>query len=175
MAMGEAWPASGRTLYVVATPLGNLRDISLRALDVLASVDVIAAEDTRVTAKLLARHGIASRLLSLHEHNERRRAADIVALLRDGKSVALVSDAGTPGVSDPGAALVRAVTDAGFAVVPVPGASAVIAALSSSGLAALLRVPARRLGCAPEGTRAPPRLPVRARLLRGAAPDRGNA
>ena len=136
MAMGEAWPASGRTLYVVATPLGNLRDISLRALDVLAGVDVIAAEDTRVTAKLLARHGIASRLLSLHEHNERRRAADIVALLRDGKSVAMVSDAGTPGVSDPGAALVRAVTDAGFAVVPVPGASAVIAALSSSGLAA---------------------------------------
>ncbi len=136
MATGEALPASGRTLYVVATPLGNLRDISLRALDVLAAVDVIAAEDTRVTAKLLARHGIASRLLSLHQHNERRRAAEIVALLGVGKSVALVSDAGTPAVSDPGAALVRAVADAGFAVVPVPGASAIIAALSASGVAA---------------------------------------
>ena len=136
MATGEAGPASGRTLYVVATPLGNLRDISLRALDVLASVDIIAAEDTRVTAKLLARHGIASRLLSVLAHNEHRRAAEIVRLLGDGKSVALVSDAGTPGISDPGAALVRAVSDAGFAVVPVPGPSAVIAALSASGVAA---------------------------------------
>jgi 16S rRNA (cytidine1402-2'-O)-methyltransferase len=137
VATGEALPASERTLYVVATPLGNLRDISLRALDVLGSVDVIAAEDTRVTAKLLARHGIASRLLSLHEHNERRRAGEIIALLGDGKSVALVSDAGTPGVSDPGAALVRAVSDVGFAVVPVPGPSALIAALSASGVTAL--------------------------------------
>lgn len=136
MATGEAGPASGRTLYVVATPLGNLRDISLRALDVLATVDVIAAEDTRVTAKLLARHGIAKRLVSLHEHNERRRAAEIIAVLADGRSVALVSDAGTPGVCDPGAALVGAVADAGFAVVPVPGPSAVIAALSVSGVAA---------------------------------------
>jgi len=136
VATGEALPASERTLYVVATPLGNLRDISLRALDVLAAVDLIAAEDTRVTAKLLARHGIASRLLSMHEHNERRRAAEIIALLDRGKSVALVSDAGTPAVSDPGAALVRAVAEAGFAVVPVPGPSAVIAALSASGVAA---------------------------------------
>lgn len=136
MATGEARPASGRTLYVVATPLGNLRDVSLRSLDILASVDIIAAEDTRVTAKLLARHGIASRLLSVHEHNERRRAAEIVTLLEEGKSVALVSDAGTPGVSDPGAVVVRAVSDAGFAVVPVPGPSAVIAALSASGVAA---------------------------------------
>jgi 16S rRNA (cytidine1402-2'-O)-methyltransferase len=136
VAKGEAGPASGRTLYVVATPLGNLRDVSLRALDILAGVDIIAAEDTRVTAKLLARHGIASRLLSVHEHNERRRAAEIVTLLGDGKSVALVSDAGTPAVSDPGAVVVRVVTDAGFAVVPVPGPSAVIAALSASGIAA---------------------------------------
>ncbi|TMH59888.1 MAG: 16S rRNA (cytidine(1402)-2'-O)-methyltransferase [Betaproteobacteria bacterium] len=134
MATGEAGPASGRTLYVVATPLGNLRDVSLRALDVLAGVDIIAAEDTRVTAKLLARHGIASRLLSVHEHNERRRAAEIVTLLGHGKSVALVSDAGTPGVSDPGAVVVRAVSDAGFTIVPVPGPSAVIAALSASGI-----------------------------------------
>jgi 16S rRNA (cytidine1402-2'-O)-methyltransferase len=133
---GEKISAIGHTLYVVATPLGNLRDITLRALDVLASVDVIAAEDTRVTAKLLARHGIATRMLSLHAHNERRRAAEIVALLGAGKSVALVSDAGTPAVSDPGAALVHAVAEAGYAVVPVPGPSAVIAALSASGISA---------------------------------------
>ena len=93
MATSEAQPASGRTLYVVATPLGNLRDMSLRALDVLASVDLIAAEDTRVTARLLAHHGISTRLLSLHEHNERRRAAELIALLGTGKSIALVSDA----------------------------------------------------------------------------------
>ncbi len=132
----EALPAIGQALYVVATPLGNLRDISLRALDVLAQVDVIAAEDTRVTAKLLARHGIATRQLSLHAHNERRRAAEIVALLAAGKSVALVSDAGTPGVSDPGTEVVRAVAAAGYTVVPVPGPSAGVAALSASGLAA---------------------------------------
>jgi 16S rRNA (cytidine1402-2'-O)-methyltransferase len=133
---GEEKSAIGPALYVVATPLGNLRDITLRALDVLASVDVIAAEDTRVTAKLLARHRIAARLLSVHEHNERRRAAEVLALLAAGKSVALVSDAGTPAVSDPGAALVRAATDAGYTVVPVPGPSAVVAALSSSGIVA---------------------------------------
>ena len=136
MTTGEKTSAIAHALYVVATPLGNLRDITLRALDVLASVDVIAAEDTRVTAKLLARHGIATRMLSLHAHNERRRAAEIVALLGAGKSVALVSDAGTPAVSDPGAALVHAVAEAGCAVVPVPGPSAVIAALSASGIAA---------------------------------------
>ena len=136
MATGEAEPASARTLYVVATPLGNLRDVSLRALDILAAVDVIAAEDTRVTAKLLARHGIKSRLVSLHQHNESRRAAEVVALLAAGKSVALVSDAGTPAVSDPGSALVRTVMDAGFVVVPIPGPSAAIAALSASGVEA---------------------------------------
>jgi 16S rRNA (cytidine1402-2'-O)-methyltransferase len=136
VATDEAQPASGRTLYVVATPLGNLRDLSLRALDVLASVDLIAAEDTRVTAKLLAHHGISTRLLSVHEHNERRRAGELIALLDAGNSIALVSDAGTPAVSDPGAALVRAVAEAGFAIVPVPGPSAVIAALSVSGVSA---------------------------------------
>ena len=136
MTMVEALPAIEHALYVVATPLGNLRDISLRALDVLARVDVIAAEDTRVTAKLLGRYGIATRQMSLHAHNERRRAEAIVALLAEGKNVALVSDAGTPGVSDPGAALVQAVAAAGFAVVPVPGPSAVVAALSVSGFAA---------------------------------------
>jgi 16S rRNA (cytidine1402-2'-O)-methyltransferase len=132
----EALPAIGQALYVVATPLGNLRDISLRALDVLAQVDLIAAEDTRVTARLLARHGIVTRQLSLHAHNERRRAGEIVALLAAGKSVALVTDAGTPGVSDPGAAVVQAAAAAGHSVVPIPGPSAVVAALSVSGLAA---------------------------------------
>ena len=136
MTTGEKISAVGNVLYVVATPLGNLRDITLRALDILASVDVIAAEDTRVTSKLLARHRIATRMLSLHAHNERRRAAEIVSLLGSGKSVALVSDAGTPAVSDPGAVLVRAVAQAGYVVVPVPGPSAVIAALSASGIAA---------------------------------------
>ena len=136
MTTGEKISAIGNVLYVVATPLGNLRDITLRALDILASVDVIAAEDTRVTSKLLARHRIATRMLSLHAHNEHRRAAEIVSLLGSGKSVALVSDAGTPAVSDPGAVLVRAVAQAGYVVVPVPGPSAVIAALSASGIAA---------------------------------------
>jgi 16S rRNA (cytidine1402-2'-O)-methyltransferase len=130
----ETVQAIGGTLYVVATPLGNLRDITLRALDILGTADVIAAEDTRVSAKLLARHGIAARLMSLHAHNERRRAAEVVALLEAGKSVALVSDAGTPAVSDPGAALVRAVAKAGYDVVPIPGPSAVIAALSVAGI-----------------------------------------
>jgi 16S rRNA (cytidine1402-2'-O)-methyltransferase len=136
VATDEARPASAGTLYVVATPLGNLQDVSLRALETLATVDVIAAEDTRVTAKLLARHGITSRLVSLHEHNESRRAQELVALLASGKSVALASDAGTPGVSDPGATAVRTAMDAGFPVVPVPGPSAVVAALSASGVAA---------------------------------------
>lgn len=130
----ETEQANAGTLYVVATPLGNLRDVSLRALDILAAVDVIAAEDTRVSARLLARHGISSRLVSLHEHNEARRAAEITALLAQGKSVALVSDAGTPAVADPGALLVRRAMDAGFPVVPVPGPSAAVTALSASGI-----------------------------------------
>jgi 16S rRNA (cytidine1402-2'-O)-methyltransferase len=124
------------TLYVVATPVGNLRDVTLRALDILGSVDTIAAEDTRVTGVLLRHHGIATHPLSLHEHNEASRASKIVEMLRAGRSVALVSDAGTPAVSDPGAWLVRAVRDAGLPVVPVPGANAAIAAVSAAGLAA---------------------------------------
>jgi len=128
--------ASPGTLYVVATPLGNLRDLTLRAVDVLGSVDLIAAEDTRVTGVLLRHCGIATRPISLHEHNEARRAAEVVALLHAGKSVALASDAGTPAISDPGARLVRAVRDAGLPVVPIPGANAAIAALSAAGLAA---------------------------------------
>lgn len=123
-------------LYVVATPLGNLRDLTLRAQDVLAGVDIIAAEDTRVTGVLLRHYGITTRPLSLHEHNESARATQIVAQIGAGRSVALVSDAGTPAVSDPGAHLVRAVRDAGFPVVPIPGASAAIAAISAAGLVA---------------------------------------
>jgi 16S rRNA (cytidine1402-2'-O)-methyltransferase len=124
------------TLYVVATPLGNLRDVTLRALDVLGSVDVVAAEDTRVTSVLLRHYGIVTRPVSLREHNEARRAGHIVDLLRSGKSIALVSDAGTPAVSDPGARLVRAVRDAALPVVPIPGANAAVAAVSAAGLAA---------------------------------------
>ena len=124
-------------LYVVATPIGNLRDISLRALDVLGCTDVIAAEDTRNSAHLLTHHGIAaSRLLALHQHNERGAAEKVIALLAQGRSVALVSDAGTPAVSDPGALLIANVRAAGYRVIPVPGANAAVAALSASGLPA---------------------------------------
>jgi len=124
-------------LYVVATPIGNLRDISLRALDVLASADAVAAEDTRTTAPMLTHYGIeANRLLALHQHNERGAAEKIIALLAQGQTVALVSDAGTPAVSDPGALLVEAVRAAGHRVIPIPGANAALAALSASGLPA---------------------------------------
>jgi 16S rRNA (cytidine1402-2'-O)-methyltransferase len=136
MTRGEPSPVLARTLYVVATPIGNLRDITLRALDVLERADIIAAEDTRITATLTSHYGIRARLASLHAHNERQRAEEVIAWLAADKRVALVTDAGTPAISDPGAALVRAVVDAGFAVVPIPGASAVVAALSASGLAA---------------------------------------
>lgn len=124
-------------LYVVATPIGNLSDITLRALEVLGAVDTIAAEDTRNTKHLLQHHGIAeTRLLALHQHNERGAAEKVIALLQQGQNVALVTDAGTPAVSDPGAVLVEAVRAAGFRVIPIPGASAVVAALSASGLTA---------------------------------------
>lgn len=126
-----------RALYVVATPIGNLGDITLRALDVLRGVDVIAAEDTRNTRHLLQHHGIAdTRLLAVHQHNERGAAERVAGLLQQGRSVALVTDAGTPAVSDPGALLVAAVHSAGFRVIPVPGPSAAVAALSASGFAA---------------------------------------
>jgi 16S rRNA (cytidine1402-2'-O)-methyltransferase len=134
MTKGEPLPALGRTLYVVATPIGNLRDITLRALDVLGQVDVIAAEDTRVTGVLLAHHGIRAKLLSVNEHNERKRAEEIIRMLDAGKRVALVTDAGTPAISDPGATLVQAVRAAGITVVPVPGPSAAVTALSAAGL-----------------------------------------
>ena len=128
--------AEAGSLYVVATPIGNLRDVTLRALDILGTADVIAAEDTRVTATLLARYAIATRPRALHRHNEAREADAIMAELAAGRSVALVTDAGTPAVSDPGARLVRAARAAGHRVVPVPGASAVAAAVSAAGLVA---------------------------------------
>lgn len=122
-------------LYVVATPIGNLRDITLRALEVLAAADVVAAEDTRNSAHLLTHHGItAKKLIAVHQHNERGAAEKIIALLQSGQSVAFVSDAGTPAVSDPGALLVQAVRAAGLRVIPIPGASAAMAALSAAGL-----------------------------------------
>lgn len=122
-------------LYVVATPIGNMRDITLRALDVLAGADVVAAEDTRNTSHLLKHHGIrANQLIAVHQHNERGASDKIAAWIQSGQSVAFVSDAGTPAVSDPGALLVQAVLAAGLRVIPVPGASAVVAALSASGL-----------------------------------------
>ena len=122
-------------LYVVATPIGNLRDITMRALEVLAAADVVAAEDTRNSAHLLTHHGItAKRLVAVHQHNERGAAEKIIALLHAGQSVAFVSDAGTPAVSDPGALLVQAVREAGLRVIPIPGASAAMAALSAAGL-----------------------------------------
>ena len=124
-------------LYVVATPIGNMRDISLRALDVLSGADTIAAEDTRNSAHLLTHHGItAKRLLALHQHNERGAAAKVIALLAQGQSVALITDAGTPAVSDPGALVVEEVRAAGYRVIPIPGANAAVAALSAAGLAA---------------------------------------
>lgn len=118
---------------MVATPLGNLRDISLRALDVLREVDVIAAEDTRHSQRLLDAYGIATRLVAVHEHNEQAAAEQLVRRLQAGEHVALISDAGTPAISDPGARVVARVREAGLAVVPVPGACAAVAALSAAG------------------------------------------
>jgi len=124
------------TLYVVATPIGNLQDITLRALDVLRSVDAIAAEDTRHTSHLLSHFAIQKKLIAVHEHNEHKSAEILLARLQAGESIALVTDAGTPGISDPGAIVVDVLRDAGVNVVPIPGASAVIAALSASGITA---------------------------------------
>ena len=122
------------TLYIVATPIGNLADISQRALDILASVDVIACEDTRHTKKLMSAFSISNKTLSLHDHNERQKQEYVASLLQDGKNVALVSDAGTPLISDPGFHLVRHCRSLGLTVSPVPGACAAISALSVAGL-----------------------------------------
>jgi 16S rRNA (cytidine1402-2'-O)-methyltransferase len=129
--MADATPG---TLYLVSTPIGNLEDVTRRALRVLAEVDLIACEDTRHTRKLLDHYGIRTKTISYHEHNERERAEELAARLSQGLNVALVTDAGTPAVSDPGFRLVRAAVERGARVVPVPGATAFVAALTSSGL-----------------------------------------
>jgi 16S rRNA (cytidine1402-2'-O)-methyltransferase len=126
--------ADSPTLFIVPTPIGNLGDITQRALDILSSVDLIAAEDTRHTGKLLSHFNIQTRTFALHDHNEQEKAQRLVEQLLAGKSIALVSDAGTPLISDPGYHLVNQCRQAGVKVVPLPGACAVIAALSASGL-----------------------------------------
>lgn len=133
--MIEAATGSG-TLYIVATPIGNLDDMSARAVAILRSADVIAAEDTRVSAVLMRHHGIDTPMIALHEHNEERRAPSLVERLLGGDSVALVSDAGTPLVNDPGYRLVRLARNAGVAVSPIPGPCALVAALACCGLPA---------------------------------------
>jgi 16S rRNA (cytidine1402-2'-O)-methyltransferase len=128
----QIYPAA--TLYVVATPIGNAGDISLRALHLLSLADAVACEDTRNTGHLLSRYGLSKELLAAHEHNEREVADKLIRRLQAGQRIALVSDAGTPAVSDPGARIVDAVRNAGLRVMPLPGASAAIAALSACGL-----------------------------------------
>ncbi len=122
------------TLYLVATPIGNLADITHRALQVLRDVDLIACEDTRHTRKLLQHYGIDTKTISYHEHNEQQRARELIERLQQGSDVAVVSDAGTPSISDPGFRLVRAAIESGISVVPVPGPSALISALIAAGL-----------------------------------------
>ncbi|MGO4281902.1 16S rRNA (cytidine1402-2'-O)-methyltransferase [Cupriavidus sp. OV038] len=131
LAAGQTYPPG--TLYVVATPIGNVADLSLRALHVLGLADAIACEDTRNTGQLLSRVGLQRPLVAVHEHNEREAAVKIVARLAAGERIAYVSDAGTPGISDPGARLVEAVRAAGLRVVPLPGPSAAVTALSVAG------------------------------------------
>lgn len=127
--------SGGGRLFIVATPIGNLGDVTLRALDVLRDVPLIAAEDTRLSRRLLDRHGIGTRTVSYHARSGPGRAEDLLAHLRDGGDLAVVTDAGTPGVSDPGAELVAAWAAEGGSVVPIPGASAVLAAVAASGVA----------------------------------------
>ena len=121
-------------LYVVATPIGNLGDITLRALETLKMVDAIAAEDTRHTSGLLSHFGISKKLIAVHEHNELQSADRLLVQLKNGENIALVTDAGTPGISDPGAIVVKMVRESGIKVAPIPGVSAVVAALSASGI-----------------------------------------
>lgn len=151
-------------LYVVGLPIGNAGDITLRALWVLAHVDAVAAEDTRVTAPLLARFGITTPLVAAHQHNERRLSGTLLERIRAGQRIALVTDAGTPGISDPGALIVRAALDAGQRVIPIPGPSSTAAAVSAAGLGA---GSFRHVGFLPTATR------ERERQLRSIAADPG--
>lgn len=132
--MNELKTIQQGTLYVVATPIGNLGDITLRAIETLKMVDAIAAEDTRHSSGLLSHFGISKKLVSVHEHNEQQSAEKLVLALKKGENIALITDAGTPAVSDPGAIVVKMVHEAGIKVVPIPGVSAVITALSASGI-----------------------------------------
>jgi len=134
MKQHETAAISASTLYIVPTPIGNLGDITQRALSVLQSVDLIAAEDTRHTGLLLQHFGINARLFALHDHNEQQKSESLLAKLQEGQSIALVSDAGTPLINDPGYHLVRTCREAGIRVVPLPGPCAAIAALSAAGL-----------------------------------------
>src|SRR5579884_3653990 len=122
------------TLYIVGTPIGNLEDMTFRAVRILREADLVACEDTRQTRRLLDHYGIAARAISYHEHNERARAEELIAELEAGRNIALVSDAGTPLIADPGYRIVHEARARGIAVVPIPGCSAIISALSASGL-----------------------------------------
>jgi 16S rRNA (cytidine1402-2'-O)-methyltransferase len=134
METGPSGPRKKGVLYIVATPIGNLEDITLRALRTLGEVEAVACEDTRQTLKLLTRHGIRKRLISYYRPRENQRLPEILRLLESGRDVALVSDAGTPGISDPGFPLIREALRAGIRVVPIPGPCAATAALSAAGL-----------------------------------------
>ena len=133
--MQEIKPDQQGVLYIVATPIGNLKDITQRAIETLTSVDIICAEDTRNTRKLLSHLGIKQTLIALHDHNERQQVDRVINWLKEAKNIALVSDAGTPLISDPGYHLVKALRERHFKIVPIPGASAIITALSAAGLA----------------------------------------
>ncbi len=122
------------TLFVVATPIGNLADMSFRGLEVLGSADIIACEDTRHTAKLLNHFKISKKTVSYHQHNERGRSSELIEMLNEGRSIALVSDAGTPAINDPGSTLINRAIEAGISVVPVPGPAAFVSAVVTSGL-----------------------------------------
>ena len=153
----DADPVDRGTLYLVGTPIGNLDDITLRALRILKEVDLIACEDTRQTVKLLNHYGIQKPTISYHEHNELTRAAELIVHLERGDNVAVVSDAGMPGVSDPGYRLVALAIRHHIRVVPIPGASAFLSALVASGLAdrliPLRRIPAGEVRSQTNGTR----------------------
>jgi 16S rRNA (cytidine1402-2'-O)-methyltransferase len=151
-------------LYVVGLPIGNAADVTLRALWVLAHMDAVAAEDTRLTAPLLARFNIDTPMFAAHQHNERRAAAALLERLQAGQRIALVTDAGTPGISDPGALIVRAAIEAGLRVIPVPGPSSTVAAVSAAGLSAGTF---RQVGFLPTAAR------ERERQLRAITADRG--